>query len=263
MMLTDKVAVIYGAGGAVGGAVARAFAREGARTFLTGRCRAPIDALAGAIANAGGSAEVAEVDALDERAVDAHLGSVIDEAGRVDISFNAVGISGEAILGAPLVDLDVERFSLPFAVFATSYFVTARLAARRMVAQKSGVIMTVSALPSRVGGPLLGGYGPAQAAKEALTRTLSAELAPHGIRVVGLRPHAMPETGTMREVFEMRARTSGVTRDQWHDAMASRTHPRRLMTLAEMAEVAAFVASDRASALTGTTVNMSMGTLDD
>jgi NADP-dependent 3-hydroxy acid dehydrogenase YdfG len=86
MMLTDKVAVIYGAGGAVGGAVARAFAREGARTFLTGRCRAPIDALAGAIANAGGSAEVAEVDALDERAVDAHLGSVIDEAGRVDIS---------------------------------------------------------------------------------------------------------------------------------------------------------------------------------
>src|SRR4029453_2147976 len=136
----------------------------------------------------------------------------------------------------PLVDLEVERFSLPIASYTTSYFLTARLAARRMIAHKSGVIMTVSALPSRVGGPLLGGYGPAQAAKEALTRSLSAELAPHRIRVVRLRPHAsrggglrahaMPETGTMREVFEMRARTGGVTWDQWHDAMASRTHPR-------------------------------------
>jgi NAD(P)-dependent dehydrogenase (short-subunit alcohol dehydrogenase family) len=263
MMLTGKVAVIYGAGGAVGSAVARAFAREGARLFLTGRLRAPVDALAAGIADTGGSVEAAAVDALDEHAVDGHLASVIEKAGCVDVSFNAVGISGAAILGAPLVDLEIERFALPFAAFATSYFVTARLAARRMIAHRSGVIMTVSALPSRVGGPLLGGYGPAQAAKEALTRSLSAELAPHGIRVVGLRPHAMPETDTMKEVFEIRARTSGVTWDQWHEAMAGRTHPRRLMTLAEMADVAAFVASDKASALTGTTVNMSMGTVDD
>ena len=263
MMLTGKVAVIYGAGGAVGGAVARAFAREGARLFLTGRRRAPVDAVAAGIGDTGGSVEAAEVDALDERAVDAHLASVIDKAGRVDVSFNAVGVSGASILGAPLVDLEVERFALPFAAFATSYFVTARLSARRMVAQKAGVIMTVSALPSRVGGPLLGGFGPAQAAKEALTRSLSAELAPHGIRVVGLRPHAMPETGTMKEVFEIRARTSGVTWDQWYEAMASRTHPRRLTTLVELADVAAFIASDRASGLTGTTVNLSMGNVDD
>ena len=263
MMLTDKVAVIYGAGGAVGGAVARAFAREGASVFLTGRLRAPVEAIARDLAGPGGSVEAAEVDALDEHAVDAHLRSVVDKAGRVDISFNAVGIAGDAILGVPLVELDAERFVLPFTAFATSYFVTARLAARRMVARKSGVIMTVTALPSRMGGPLLGGYGPAQAAKEALTRSLSAELAPHGVRVVGLRPHAMPETGTMREVFEMRARTAGVTWAQWHEAMASRTHPRRLMTLAEMADVAAFMASDKASALTGTTVNLSMGTVDD
>lgn len=263
MMLTGKVAVIYGAGGAVGGAVARAFAREGARLFLTGRLRAPVDAVATAIAEKDGSVEAAELDALDERAVDEHLGSVIDKAGRVDISFNAVGIPGGSILGAPLVDLEVERFALPFTAFTTSYFVTARLAARRMIVRKAGVIMTVSALPSRVGGPLLGGYGPAQAAKEALTRSLSAELAPHGIRVVGLRPHAMPETGTMREVFDMRARTSGVTWDQWYETMASRTHPRRLTTLVEMADAAACLASDRASGLTGTTVNLSMGTVDD
>src|SRR5215475_13289042 len=92
MMLKNKVAVIYGAGGGIGGAVARAFAREGAKVFLTGRKRAPIEEVAREIVVAGGSAEAAEVDALDEQAVDKHLQSVIDKAGRVDISFNAIGI---------------------------------------------------------------------------------------------------------------------------------------------------------------------------
>ena len=262
-MLKDKVAVIYGAGGAIGGAVARAFAREGAKLFLTGRHRAPVEAVAKDIVSAGGSAEAAEVDALDEQAVDKHLQSVIDKAGRVDISFNAVGIPNAKILGVPLVELDVEQFSLPITTYATSYFLTARLAARRMVANQSGVIMTVTALHSRTGIPLVGGYGPAQAAKEALTRGLSAELAPHGIRVVGLRPQAMPETRTIREAFEPRAKASGMTWEQWQEMLASRTHPRRLMTLEEMANVAVFMASDKASGMTGTTVNLTMGSLDD
>jgi NAD(P)-dependent dehydrogenase (short-subunit alcohol dehydrogenase family) len=113
MMLKDKVAVIYGAGGGIGGAVARAFASEGAKLFLTGRRLAPVEAVAKDIISAGGSAEAAEVDAVDEQALDKHLQSVIDRAGRVDISFNAVGIPNATILGVPLVELDVEQFSLP------------------------------------------------------------------------------------------------------------------------------------------------------
>src|SRR5918993_849491 len=211
MLLKDKVAVIYGAGGAIVGA--------------------------------GGSAEAAEVDALDEQAVDQHLQSVIERAGRVDISFNAVGIPDRKILGVPLVELDVERFSLPIAAYTRSYFLTARLAARHMIPNKSGVIMTVTAIPSRTGFPLQGGYGPAQAAKEALTRALSAELAPHGIRVVGLRPNGIPETRTLREAFEPRAEASTLTWEQWQKLLASRTHGRRLMTLGEVASVATFMAS--------------------
>jgi NAD(P)-dependent dehydrogenase (short-subunit alcohol dehydrogenase family) len=69
----------------------------------------------------GGSAEAAEVNALDEQAVDEHLQSVIDKAGRVDISFNAVGIPDTKILGVPLVELNVEQFSLPITTYATSY----------------------------------------------------------------------------------------------------------------------------------------------
>jgi NAD(P)-dependent dehydrogenase (short-subunit alcohol dehydrogenase family) len=263
MMLKNKVAVIYGAGGAIGGAVAGAFAREGATLFLTGRKRAAVALVAKEIASAGGSAETAEVDALDEQAVDKHLQSVIDKAGRVDISFNAVGIPDEKILGVPLVEIDAEQFSLAIASYTRSYFLTARLAARRMVQNKSGVIMTVTALPSRTGTRLNGGYGPAQAAKEALTRDLSAELAPLGIRVVSLRPHGMPETSTMKEVFDIKAKAAGMSWDQFQGYLAGTTHPRRVMKLAEVANVAVFAASDKASGMTGTTVILTMGSLDD
>ena len=262
-MLKDKVAVVYGAGGGIGGAVARAFASEGAQVFLTGRNLPPVEAVAKDITAAGGSAEAAEVDALNEQAVDEHLQSVVNTAGRIDISFHTVGIPNAGIVGVPLVELDVEQFALPITTQARSYFLTARLAGRRMVPNRSGVIMTVTALHSREGIPLVGGYGPAQAAKEALTRDLSAELAPHGIRVVGLRPQAMPETRTIRDGFEPRAKATGMTWEQFQEMLASRTHPRRLMTLEEMANTAVFMASDKASGITGTTVNLTMGRLDD
>ena len=129
-----------------------------------------------------------------------------------------------------------------------------------MIPNKSGVIMTVTALPSRTGTTLNGGYGPAMAAKESLTR-VSAELAPHGIRVVGLRPHGIPETPTMKDVHELK--TPGITYDQFQRSLANTTHPRRVMTLAEVADIAVFMASDKASGMTGTTVNLTMGSLDD
>jgi NAD(P)-dependent dehydrogenase (short-subunit alcohol dehydrogenase family) len=262
MMLNDKVAVIYGAGGAVGSAVARAFALEGANLFLAGRNLRPVDLVAKNVVSAGGSAEAAEVDTLDEQAVDKHLQSVIDKAGRVDISFNAIGIPNPKVR-VPLVELDVEQFSLPIATYTRSYFLTARLAARRMVANRSGVIMTITSTPSRTGVPFIGGGGPAMAAVEALTRGLSAELAPRGIRVVGLRPQAMPETGRIKESFELYAKASDMTWETFQDSLAGRTHTRRLSTLAEMANVAVFMASDQASGMTGTTVNLTMGSLDD
>jgi NAD(P)-dependent dehydrogenase (short-subunit alcohol dehydrogenase family) len=263
MMLKDKVAVIYGAGGAVGGAVARAFAREGAKLLLTGRSLGAVEVVAKDIVSAGGSAEAAEVDALDEQAVAEHLQSVIDKAGRVDISFDAVGIPGTKLLGVPLVELDVERFSLPITTYTTSYFLTARLAARHMIPNRSGVIMTLTTLQSRAGFPTAGGFGPAMAAREALTRELSAELAPHGIRVVGLRPQGIPGTDSLKEAFEPRAKASGMTWEQFQELGASRTHSRRLSTLEEVTNMAVFMASDKASGMTGTTVNLSMGSLDD
>jgi NAD(P)-dependent dehydrogenase (short-subunit alcohol dehydrogenase family) len=264
MILENKVAVVYGAGGGVGGAVARVFAQEGAKVFLTGRRRPGLDAVAQDILAAGGFAEPAEVDALDEAAIDEHLEAVIKKAGRIDISFNAIGAHDtQTFSGGSLIDVKAELFLSPIKALGMSYFFTARLAARRMIPNKSGVIMTVSTLQSRKGVRLVGGYGPAQAVKDALTRNLSAELAPLGIRVVGMRPQAMPEVETTRKAFEPRAKALGMSWEQFEKSLASTTHPQRTMTLAEMANVAAFLASDKASGVTGTNVNLTMGALDD
>ena len=156
MMLKDKDAVIYGGGGAIGGAVARAFASEGPRSFSPGASRHPLNWSLRTSFPPGGSAEGAEVDAVNEQAVDAHLQSVIDKAGRVDLSFNAVGIPNRKIVGVPPAELDVEQCSLPITTCVTSYFLTARLAARHMIPNESGVIMVVTALHSGTGIPSVG-----------------------------------------------------------------------------------------------------------
>jgi NAD(P)-dependent dehydrogenase (short-subunit alcohol dehydrogenase family) len=103
----------------------------------------------------------------------------------------------------------------------------------------------------------------AMAAKEALTRDLSAELAPQGIRVVSLRPHGLPETRTMREVHDIKAEATGLTWEEFEGYLARDTHRRRVMKLVEVASTAAFIASDKASGMTGSTVNLTMGSLDD
>jgi NAD(P)-dependent dehydrogenase (short-subunit alcohol dehydrogenase family) len=165
------------------------------------------------------------------------------------------------VLGALLTQTDAGQFSLPITTDTTSYFITARLAARHMIANESGVIMTVTGLRAPMSSSLSGGYGPAEVAKETITRDLSYELAPYGVRVVGLRTSGIPEADTMAEVIDIEGRPNEVTWDQLQDYLAGATHPKRVMTLDEVAKVAVSVESDRASELTGATINLTMGTI--
>jgi NAD(P)-dependent dehydrogenase (short-subunit alcohol dehydrogenase family) len=263
MLLDNKNAVIYGAAGAVGSAIARAFAREGARLFLTGRDLGALDALAKELTAAGGSAVTAEVDALDEKAVTDHLEAVVGNAGSVDISFNAIGIPQQGIQGIPLTDLSVDSFSSPINIYARAHFVTGRAAARHMIARGSGVVLMHTPEPARLGAPLLGGMSPAWASMEALNRAFSAEWASHGVRAVCLRTTGMEETRTIDVVFGLHAQAYDITWDEFAATMAANTHRKRATTLAELAEAAAFVASDRAAAMTGTVANLTGGIVVD
>jgi NAD(P)-dependent dehydrogenase (short-subunit alcohol dehydrogenase family) len=253
MLLENKTAVIYGAGGAIGAAVARTFAREGARVFLTGRDVAKLDAVAAEIA-----AETAQVDALDPQAVEEHLATV----GRVDISFNAIG-PGPTPERAPLTELSAEAFARPIAFYTGSNFITATAAARRMSGHGAGVIVTLTAVPGRAPARLLGGTAPAWAAVEAFSRSLALEVGPAGIRVVCLRAHAIPETPLIEANFATAAAASGVAAAEFQALLEQGTLLKRLPTLAEVADTAAFLASDRAGAMTATVANLSAGSITD
>ena len=220
-------------------------------------------AVAADIASRGGVAEATEVDALDEQAVEKYVGGIVDKAGRLDISFSAISVAHALPDKAPLVELSAAHFALPIAAYTQTNFLTARSAARRMVTQRSGVILMVTGIPGRMGFPFVGGSGPAYAAVAALTRGLSVELAPQGVRVGCLMPHAIPETTTIRENFERYAKAAAVSRTDFQARMESTTHLRPLTTLAELSNAAVFFASDRASAFSGTILNLSGGAVAD
>jgi len=263
MLLKNKTAVIYGAGGAVGGAVARAFAREGAKVFLTGHTLASVEATARDIGSAGGAAEIAQVDALDEQQVDQHIAALVTKAGRIDVSFNAIGIPQPGMQGIPLAQLSVERFMTPITTYLRSHFLTARAAGRRMAEAGSGVILMHTPEPARLGLPLNGGMAPAWAAMESLNRSLSAEFGPRGVRSVVIRSSGLPETHTIDVVFGLHAKAIGIPVQQFRAMVEGISHRKRSSTLAEVAETAVFLASDRGSGLTGTVANLTGGEIVD
>jgi 3-oxoacyl-[acyl-carrier protein] reductase len=251
VLLDDKNAVIYGAGGSIGGAVARAFGREGARVFLAGRTRATLDAVADEIRSAGGAAEVAEVDALDEKAVGEHADAVAAEAGSLDISFNL--ITHPAVHGTPLHEMQLKDYTDPVVTAVTTTFLTARSAARHMIERGSGVILVFGGSGDPMRDYYIGGTQVAFDALESMRRQLAAELGPHGIRTVTLRSGGVPES--LPEGFE--------GRDTIVDAIMKETMLGRAATLEDVGNVAAFVASDRARSMTAATANVSCGALVD
>lgn len=260
MLLEDKTAVIYGAAGGIGTGVARTFAAEGARVFLAGRTRETLEAVAGDITTAGGRAEVAVVDALDEAAVTAHADKVVAETGGIDLSFNL--ITRGDVQGIPLLDMAAADFTRPTGNGLRTQFLTARAAARRMAARGSGVILSLtSGSSASAGSPHyhMGGSGPADAAVESFMRYLAAEVGPRGVRVVGLWTSGVVETLNPNRIGEVNAQMGSVDMDAVLAGMAQMTMLKRGPRLKQISDTAAFLASDRAAGTTCTIVNVSCG----
>jgi 3-oxoacyl-[acyl-carrier protein] reductase len=258
MLLGGKNAVIYGAGGSIGGAVARAFAREGATVFLAGRTLESLEEVAEEIRSAGGVAETAQVDALDEQAVDGHVDAVAASAGGIDVSFNLISYGD--VQGTPLAEMPLEDFERPVMSAVRTQFLSARAAARHMIRQGSGMILTFGGAGGRdpirdytSGGfqVYLGGFQVALGAIDVLRRQLASELGPHGIRVVTLQSGGVPET----------------TREDWREAITQSfvetSMLKRVETLEEVGNVAAFAASDLARTMTATAINITCGRVAD
>ena len=249
--LDGKSAIIYGGGGAIGAAVAGTFAREGARVFLAGRTREPLEAAAKDI-----GAGLAVLDATDERAVDEHVAAVAAASGGVDISFNL--ISRGDVQGRPLIELTTPDLLRAVDTGLSASFITARAAARVMVERGSGVILHLNSASGAGAMPGMGSTGPADAATEALMRYLAAELGPRGVRVCGLWTAGVAETLTDAKLAEVGG-PGAPSAEAAAKMISSMAALRRAPRLVDVAEAAAFLASDRAAGITGTMVNVTSG----
>jgi 3-oxoacyl-[acyl-carrier protein] reductase len=207
-----------------------------------------LDEVAERIRAAGGVAETAAVDAMDRAAVEAHTGRVVEAAGRIDVTFNA--ISYPVVHGQPLVGLSPDDFMVPIDGACRTHFITATAAARQMKQQGFGVIVMLSSTAALEWRHQSGGFNVACAAIETFTRCLAAEVGRHGVRVVALRPNFTPET------------SPGVTEQDVSQHLTEAVLG-RLPRLREVADSAVYLASDAAGAMTGAVLNLSCGAVFD
>jgi NAD(P)-dependent dehydrogenase (short-subunit alcohol dehydrogenase family) len=254
MLLQNKNAVIFGAGGSLGSAVAYAFAAQGASVFLTGHHLPKVKKVADKILEKGGKAESAEVDALNEKAVADYTNSIFDSAGSIDICFNAIG--WQDVQNIPLVDLDLQDFLRPISIAMQTQFITSTAVGRIMMKQHSGVILSLTATPGGIGYPNVGGFGPACSAVESFSRDLAAELGPFNIRVVNIRSAGSPDSRPFVEALEhYKEEAAGLLTKMKSDTML-----KDLPLMNDIANVAIFLASGMASKITGVTIDVTVGT---
>lgn len=250
MLLQNKNAIVYGAGG-IGQAVALGFAREGAKVHVASRSPKRLAAVAEEIRSAGGNVATAQVDALDEEAVNAHADAVAAESGGIDISINLISV--DDVQGTPLAEMSLRDFEQPIHIAVRTTFLTAKAAARHMIRQRSGVLLTFGGAGDPLRDYYIGGFQIALAATDALRKQLAAELGPHGIRVVGLK------TGGIAESIP----EGSEGRDALVESITKPTMLGRTATFADVANAAAFAASDRAASITCSELNITCGAIVD
>jgi 3-oxoacyl-[acyl-carrier protein] reductase len=243
MLLENKTAIVYGGAGAIGSAVARVFAGEGATVHLVGRTRGPLEDLANAISRSGGRVEVASLDATDRAAVERHADTVAQRSAGIDIAFNAT--SNDDLHGTPLVDMADDDVLRPVTKAVITHLHVATAVARHMMGRRGGVILAMGG--GREAIPCLGGSNVAWSALAGLCRQLASELGPYGIRVCWLLSPGSPDPSSPPE----------------DDPEAHVTLLHRRPRLEDVANVAAFVASDRAATMTATEVNITGGAVID
>lgn len=238
----------------MGAAVAIALAGAGAKVFLTGRNIEPVQKVVNHILETGGKAEAGQVDATIEAEVSRHIDEVKQKSGSIDISFNAVGV--DVVMNIPLAEMSVADYVDPITKTMQTRFLTAKAAAKIMIAQQSGVILTLTATPGGIGYPYTGGFAPACCAVENLCKNLASELGIYGIRVVNIRSGGSPDSSVFKTAIDhdpeaMKTVIGGMEAD---------TMTKKLPSMTDIANVAVFSASDMAAKITGVTVDVTGGT---
>lgn len=254
MLLQNKSAIIYGAAGSLGSTVAEKFAREGARVYLAGRTLDTLQKVADRIRLTGGHAEIEKVDALRESDVNAFVENVVKKEGKLDISICLIDFKD--VQDIRLIDMNTEDFLRPVNIAIRSQFLTSTAAGRAMAKHGGGTILSLTATPGGIGYPMTGGFAIACAAMEAFVRNLGSELGAYNVRTVNLRSAGSPDSNVFKEAIE---KFPDVLKPVL-DSMKSDTMLKRLPEMVDIANTAAFLASDLARSITGVTIDVTCGT---
>jgi 3-oxoacyl-[acyl-carrier protein] reductase len=254
MLLQNKNAVLFAAGGSVGGAIARSLARAGAKVFLSNHHIDSVQKLANEIIADGGKAEVALVDALNEKEVNDYINEIVKKAGNIDVSMNL--IKTEDIQGIPLLDLPFEDFIRPIRRVSESHFITGAAAGRVMIRQGAGVILSLTATPGGIGYPTAGGFGPACSVIEKISLGLASELGVYGVRVVNIRSGGSPDSQPFMDALAY----GGQKAVDFIKKIEDDTMLKKMPVMNDIANVAVFLASEMAAGITGVTVDVTCGT---
>jgi meso-butanediol dehydrogenase/(S,S)-butanediol dehydrogenase/diacetyl reductase len=250
--LQGKIAIVTGAGTGIGAAIAQRFATDGATVCVTGRKLEQIEAVAAGITSEGGDAFARVLDVRSSEHYETVFDELMERYGHIDIVVaNAARAGTQAYIG-PLISVSDEEWNDIIAINLTGVFYAARAAAKRMIPQESGSIITIGSVNSFRPEGDVPAYAASKGGVLLLTRSLARDLAPYGIRVNGIAPGA---TGTENILEAIRRR--GLTNEQ----ISQRIPLGRQAAPDEIASVAAFLASDDASYVTGEMIVVDGGML--
>jgi glucose 1-dehydrogenase len=247
MKLANRVAVVTGGAQGIGAACALALAEHGARVLIGDLNEVGAAALVKDIAARGGLASFQRADVGDKADCEALAAQAVAQYGSLDILVNNAGI----VHAADFLDLAEEDFDRVLRINLKGAFLCAQAAARRMVAQplrpngQRGVIINVSSVNAVLAIANQVPYTVSKGGLNQLTKVMALGLAPHGIRVMGIGPGSIA-TELLRSAV--------LTNEAARTRILSRTPLARLGEPSEVASIAAFLASDEASYLTGTTI---------
>jgi NAD(P)-dependent dehydrogenase (short-subunit alcohol dehydrogenase family) len=256
MLLKGEYAIVTGGGRGIGRAIALRFAEEGAAVLVAARTSAEVNAVAEEIRGQGGRAEAISADVSQPADCEGIYRTAIEEFGRVDILVNNAGMMGPV---QPVHKITAEEWDAVLAANLRSAFLLSRLVVPGMLERGRGVILNISSVSAKMAFGLNSPYAASKAGVVALTRTLAAEVARHGVRVNAICPGPVPETRMSQEIGEGLSRLFGKDPSEILESALRGVLQGRGQTAGEIADAAAFLCSERASAITGQALNVDGG----
>ncbi len=253
--LEGRKAIVTGAGNGIGRAIALRLAEHGCALGVIDLDLAAAASTAEAITAAGGVAHAARADVSAGPEVTAALAELSERLGRVDILVNNAGVCK---IGK-MLECSEDDWRQTFGVNVDGLFHCTRAIAPGMVARGSGCIVNIASWMGKAGVAAYGAYCASKFAVISLTQTLACELGEHGVRVNAIAPGLIVET-KMRDDSEPLRRAQGLPTSEER----AKTIPRRRAGVpADIANAAAFLASDQADYITGETMNVTGGLWND